>query len=108
MSKPLTHQIIARAHQLIEDPAHWIQFWDARFKNGKFCDPWHKRAHAFCAVGAIMRAAFELTGCKSKAEELAEHIDTELQPLAPHGVVAVNDHQGHAAVLALFQKALAA
>jgi hypothetical protein len=118
MSQSLHHQIIARAHQLIEDPAHWMSGWDAGFKNGNVCDPWHKRAHAFCGSGALMRAAYELTGSTTEAEDLAEHIENELLALLPgpssayqagalDGLIMINDVRGHAAVLKLFQKALA-
>src|SRR3954465_9572750 len=62
MAKPIQHQIVARALEIISDEAHWTLTWVARRADGSPCscfDPWAAR---FCAIGALNRAARELVG----------------------------------------------
>jgi hypothetical protein len=59
-----------------------------------------------CALGALLRAAFEITQDHRAAYDLAIRA---MRPL--HGtatLVKVNDVRGHAAVLALFDEVIAA
>jgi hypothetical protein len=112
MSKPLQHQIIARARQIITDPAHWTQCELAQFKNNRSAKPWHQRAQRFCAVGALMRAASELSPDRFTAEDLAN--DALIAVLsfaeipASETLHSINDaHDGHVNVLKLFDAFLA-
>jgi hypothetical protein len=59
-----------------------------------------------CALGALLAAAYKITGGHRSAYDLAIRA---MQPL--HGtasLVKVNDLRGHAAVLALFDEVIAA
>jgi hypothetical protein len=39
VSKPLSHQVIIRAREIINDPRNWIQSCHALFKNGRIAEP---------------------------------------------------------------------
>jgi hypothetical protein len=61
MSRPLHHQIVARAREIITDPERWTQCELAVRKDGRCAEPTAADAVAFCAVGALERAAHELS-----------------------------------------------
>ena len=56
-----------------------------------------------CALGAVIAAAYEMTGGYRAAYDLAIRAT---QPL--YGTLKVNDTRGHAAVLALFDEVITA
>ena len=62
MSKPLQHQIIARALEIVSDEEHWTRAGVARTADGRQCACFDPRAARFCAIGALNRAARELLG----------------------------------------------
>ena len=107
MAKPLQHQVIARALELIADEANWSQGAWARTASGKPC-PWiHPGAQSFCAFGALNRAAFELAA--GGGYELA--ISAARQVVSARGgshahLPEINDSEGHAVVVAMFKRAL--
>jgi hypothetical protein len=106
MSKPLKFQIIERAKELIRDERHWCRGYLAMDASGYSADPTSKEAARRCALGALTAAAYQLTNDRVRAYELALNA---LRPLrGSNTVVLTNDHRGHAAVLALFDEALAA
>ena len=112
MSKPLDHLIVARARKIIEDPKHWTRRELTTFNNGRRAKPHHKRASRFCAIGALVRAALELTGDPDEADRLFQDVRTKLQRLAglPHYASLTNlddGYQGHAIILNLFDNYLA-
>ena len=88
MSKPLTYQIVARARQIIADPKHWAQGDYAVFKNGNPAEPHYQRAYRFCAVGALNRAAYELTGELSFDRQFSGEQGAPRSVLVPHACVA--------------------
>jgi hypothetical protein len=105
MTKPLTFQIIARAKELIQDERHWCRGYMAIDERGVGVDPTSKQAVKRCALGALLAAAYELVNDKTSAYELGVNA---LHPLCgSNGVVVLNDHSGHAAVVALFDAVLA-
>ena len=61
MAETLQHQIIEEALHLIAEEEHWTRCSMARNKGGDPCSVWNPAAVRFCAVGALWRAAFELT-----------------------------------------------
>ena len=61
MAKTLQHQIIEGALHLIAEEAHWTRCSMARNSEGDPCSVWDPAAFRFCAVGALWRAAYELT-----------------------------------------------
>jgi hypothetical protein len=105
MAKPLKLQIIERAKELIQDERHWCRGSLAVDASGRSTDPTSSDAVRRCALGALIAAAYRLTNNTLWAQELAENA---LRPLYGANLVLTNDHQGHAAVLALFDEAIAA
>jgi hypothetical protein len=107
MAKPIQHQVIARALELIADEANWSQGAWARTVSGKPC-PWvDQAAKSFCALGALNRAAFELVA--EGGYELA--ISAARQVVSARGgshahLPEINDSEGHAVVIAMFRRAL--
>jgi hypothetical protein len=108
MAKPLQHQIIAGALELIADEAHWTRGALARDKRGLVCCWESREAFRFCAVGALARAAADLLGSASDAGPLALAIarDVMIADGVTRCVQQINDIEGHAAVVRALQKAL--
>jgi hypothetical protein len=108
MSKPIQHQIVARALEIISDEAPWTLFWVARNADGRPCscfDPW---ATQFCAIGALNRAARELLGVAGVEHAYA----AEKFVLAANGrhhdsLPRINDNEQHEVIVAMFKVALA-
>jgi hypothetical protein len=66
---------------------------------------WHdEQACQWCALGAINRAAYDLMGDRQRAEEVADEV---IATCFPANLSWINDTEGHAAVLKLFDGALA-
>ena len=114
MSRPLHHQIVARAREIIADRDHWTQGELAVFRDGRAAEPTHADAYAFCAVGALQRAAHELSS--ARASSLADQVQMLIEsfaatcrdPNTDFSLEILNDDNGHAAVLLLFDHYLAA
>jgi hypothetical protein len=106
MARPLKVKIIERAKQLIQDEQHWCRGYLAVDAEGISADPTSTQAVQRCALGALIAAAHQLTNNRFWAYDLALNA---VRPLCgSNTVVLVNDHRGHAAVLALFDEAMAA
>jgi hypothetical protein len=105
MSKPVSVAIIERARELIAEPEHWCRGSYARGKGGVSVSVGDSSARRFCAMGALILAALELTGDIQRGRELAYRAASTISQTG--SLVFVNDHRGHAAVLALFDKAIA-
>jgi hypothetical protein len=106
MAKPLQHQIIARALEIISDESKWTRGSLARLADGKPCACLNPRAVSFCAVGALYRAACELLAVNgfhhaSDAEHEVLAANNELR-----GLASINDTEGREAVIAMFKVAL--
>jgi hypothetical protein len=98
-------QVLRRAREIISDPGRWTQGTFARDEDGNSCDPRDDFACRWCALGAVTKAAVIL-GADDGIGSGAVDLLYEAQPLAT--VVAINDIQGHEAILALFDRALEA
>ena len=97
---------IERAKELIQDESRWCRGYLAVDADGISADPTGSEAVRRCALGALLAAAYQLTNSREKSCELATNA---LRPLCgSNKVVLVNDYQGHAAILALFDEAIAA
>jgi hypothetical protein len=101
--------IIRRAREIISDPEKWTQHAGAREASGFEVVPHSTVACRWCAWGAIQKAAREIVGQGIYVHSLraAARLDTNIVQSGLHPLFAVNDQQGHAAVLSLFDKALA-
>ena len=106
MAKPLQFQIVERARALITDEQRWCRGVLAEDATGASVFPSSAGAVKRCGLGAVIAAAYQLTGDFDAANELAH------KALRPHygaaTLVHVNDMRGHAAVLALFDEVIMA
>lgn len=115
MSKTLQGQILWNARNLIANPKHWVQNDLAKTANNESCQPWDPKAVKFCAFGALLKTAYDATGDQDIAWHFA-HVatasvlasDTSDDAYLYEGLFEINDRQGRLAVLALFDRALAA
>src|SRR5947208_2783291 len=70
--------IVKRARALIGDARRWTRLKfasDAQGESVDFSDP---RAERFCAVGALERAAFEISGNREYAARAAKEVQEKL------------------------------
>ncbi len=105
MAKPIKVQILERARALIADERHWCPGDMARDRLGYAVDPIDGAAEQRCALGALVAAAYELSGDRSQARALAMGA---MRPLVgATALTHINDTEGHAAVLALFDEVIA-
>src|SRR5262245_19503208 len=106
MAKPVRIQILERARSLIEDERHWCPGDLARDATGYSVSPIDGSAAQLCALGALVAAAHEFTSDAVLAHHLAA---TAMRPLVgATSLTYINDVAGHAAVLGLFDLAIAA
>jgi hypothetical protein len=106
MAKPLRVQVLERARSLIEDERRWCPGDLARDAMGLPVSPMDSRAEQRCALGALLAAAYEFTNNPDLAHHLAT---TAMRPLVgATGLTHINDAEGHAVVLDLFDLAIAA
>jgi hypothetical protein len=103
-------EIVGKARELITPIDRWTNGTFARNRKdwAVSCD--HDSAYRFCAQGALLRAAY-LLGRDQQGENscisMSEAISLKLTPSGPC-LANINDFDSHAAILALFDKALAA
>jgi len=106
MSKPIKVQLIERARALIEDERHWCPGDLARDRMGYSVSPIDHAAEQRCALGALVAAAYEVTGNPRQAYDLAM---TATRPfVGATQLTYINDVEGHGAALRLFDIAIAA
>jgi hypothetical protein len=107
MSMPLHHQIVARARWLVIRPGGWVQGMLAAKADGECVCPTDDKAVRFCAVGALIRAACDLTVVdKNGAVRLAMEVHGALLPRLPgcRPLQSINDGEnGLAKVLTAFE-----
>ena len=98
-------RILERARTLIAEERHWCRGDLALDAGGQPVSPMDSSAKRRCALGALVAAAYEITSDPDLAHRLAT---TAVRPLAgATSLTHINDSKGHAAVLALFNLALA-
>ena len=110
MTTTVQKQVLINARALIANPQHWTTRTLACGADGRHVE-WHDRsASKWCAVGAIYRAAYDLVGNQKEAMRIGDKVANSICRRRWFGTAlpTVNDAQGHAAVLAVFDKALAA
>lgn len=110
MSTTLEKQVLVRAHGLIKDREHWTRGVEARAGNGREVSYSSAKAKRFCAIGAIRRAAWEITGDETVAARVFAGIETWMLEEVLTGereIWMFNDTRSHAEVVQLFEKALA-
>jgi hypothetical protein len=106
LSRPLKLQIVEQARALIADEQHWCGRHLAMDVNGVAVSPTSASAVKWCALGAVIAAAYQLTHDSDAAHQLGHEA---LRPrYGAATLIHVNDTRGHAAVLALFDEVIAA
>ena len=110
MTTTVQKQVLINARALIADPARWTRGALACNANGRKVDWSDRSATKWCAHGAIYRAAYDLVADQKEATRIGNEAAKSIY--GPHwlfvSLAIINDRQGHAAVLAVFDKALAA
>ena len=110
MTTTVQKQVLINARALIADPAHWTSCTLARAADDHVVDWYDPSATKWCAQGAIYRAAYDLVGDQNEATRIGNEVAKNIY--RPRWLFAnlpnINDRHGHAAVLAVFDKALAA
>jgi hypothetical protein len=94
-------EVLEGARNLIANPDHWVQGAYATDQHGN--SVLSHGAVRFCAVGALKRAAANVwapTGVTWEARLMLDRV-------AADGPEFVNDYQGHEAVLAMYDRAIA-
>jgi hypothetical protein len=113
MSKTIQFQVLADARLLIDNPQDWCKGTFAIGKGGRPLVSGSPRALKHCAVSAIMLAARRTVADRREADRIAESVIGMMAPAGSDARAAqkyiwgINDSQGHAAVLELFDTALA-
>ena len=74
MAKPIFTQIIERARAYVAVRSHWTRYTLALTGNNRDCEPTDAKASRFCAYGALVRSAFDLTGDVQQARRLAGQV----------------------------------
>jgi hypothetical protein len=105
MAQVLDRIVVARARALIANEENWCRgalAKDASNRNVDIIDP---EARKWCAYGALVAAAFEFVEGLDEAHEFAAKAARKMHCCS--SLINLNDIQGHAAVLAVFDEALA-
>ena len=110
MTTTVQKQVLINARALIADPAHWTSGFLACTAAGHNVHWSDHSATKWCAMGAIYRTAYDLVGDPREATRIGNEVAKSVCPTRwfRGGLPAINDVRGHAAVLAIFDKALQA
>jgi hypothetical protein len=71
MAKPIFKHVIESARVYVAGRGTWTRFTLAATSRGAECEPTDAMARKFCAYGALVRAAYDLTGDHTEARRLA-------------------------------------
>jgi|GEM_PF-3177735 len=116
MTHPLEHAITTRAIQIISTRALRARETEAVDQSGRPCDPCAPEAVRFCAVGALIRAAFELTRAHERSHTLGWEIASKIAHHAgltageddpAYAITVLSDDRGQKAVLDTFGRYIA-
>jgi hypothetical protein len=107
MSEPLVDPVVVNARVLVADRTKRARGKYAVDARGKECDACGAEAVRSCAVGALIRAAFELTGNHEASHRLGWRIAGMIERVAGlrhegdagYGLAVLCDTRGQAAVL---------
>jgi hypothetical protein len=107
MTTTVQKQVLINARALIADRARWTRCAFACTASGHDVVWYDQSAIKWCAMGALYRAAYDLVGDPKEATRIGNEVAKSvclrrwLRSLS-----ILNDWRGHAAVLAVFDKAL--
>jgi hypothetical protein len=102
-------QTVSEARALIGDKRRWMRDEYAATRRGRTCQIDDRSAYKFCAVGALAHAALRACGGDvGRAHVVAHEIECKLLGDDHRYLHVINDRaDGHAAVLRIFDTALA-
>jgi hypothetical protein len=83
VSKTLDHLVVARAREIVSDEKHWTQFDYAQLDTSDEADPADPLAVRFCAVGALRRAAYELSSDSDSFATLTDRVQDGIETRPP-------------------------
>ena len=115
MAKPIFKHVIEGARAYVAGRGTWTRYTLAATSRGVECEPTDTMARKFCAYGALVRAAYDLTGDPVEARRLAGRAamsvtGADTPEEAFEDIYTVNDGQPVAsrkAVLEMLDKGLA-
>ena len=115
MAKPILRHVIEGARAYVAGRGTWTRYTLAATSRGRECEPTDERARKFCAYGALVRAAYDLTRNSEEARHLAGRAAMQLAGSSTpdeafEEIYTINDGQpepSRKAVLKLFDEALA-
>lgn len=93
------HKVLKRAKALIKSARNWTTGTFARNEDGQAVSVKDVAACQFCAIGAVRYICLDKSYLAYKVEDFLEYISHDM-------VANINDRQGHAAVMDLFDKAI--
>lgn len=100
-------RVLKKARGLIADPANFCTSAYARNVHGDKVGSRNPDAVQFCAIGAITRASDGVLGHRSSHVFLYQAAESMVHsPAAADSVVEVNDCDGHAAVIGMYDRAI--
>jgi hypothetical protein len=105
MSKQLNLHIIEHARALIANEAHWCRRQMAFDGDGGAVMATDRRASRLCAYGALIASAHHMTNDCDRSYRLVSR--AVMQFGGSSALIDMNDIEGHAAVLALFDAVIA-
>jgi hypothetical protein len=109
MTTTVQKQVLIKARALIADPAHWTRSLLACNPAGHPVAWYDPSAAKWCAMGAIYRGAYELVGDPDQGTRIGKEVAKCVSAFwFCGGLMTVNDVRGHAAILARFDRPLAA
>lgn len=71
MTKPIFEHVVEKARSYVAARSTWTRFALALTGNNRDCEPTDAKAARFCAYGALVRSAYDLTGNKHRAAAIA-------------------------------------
>jgi hypothetical protein len=109
MAQTLTDLVLKDARAIIADRRLRLRGAEAIGSDGRDCDPCGDEAERFCAVGALIRAAYKITGDRETAHQLGWQVAGEVAGAANlrrvdedelgWSLAMLSDTRGQAAVL---------
>jgi hypothetical protein len=115
MAKPVFKHVIEGARAYVAGRGSWARFTLAATSRGMECEPTDERARKFCAYGALVRAAYDLTLDPIEARRLGGRAamwvtGADTPEEAFEEIYSINDGppvSSRKAILHLFDKGLA-
>ena len=116
MSQGLIERVLVDGRSIIADRRRRLRGREAVNVAGLECDPCDRGAERFCAVGAFLRAAYDLVGDREAAQRLGWEAAAQVTEAAKlrcvdedepgWGLAHLSDTRGRAAVLRAVDAAL--